>query len=326
MRQVDHPVLSVLRARARSGSAPGTRDDPHLVALVVEGGGMRGVVSAGMLAAIERLGLTPTFDLVVGSSAGAINGAGLLAGTAAAGPAMYCGPLASRRFINPARLLVGRPALDVRFVLAQATATLDGEAAERTLRDAAPLLCVAVDVDTAEPVTFAGMRTREELWDALLATTRMPWVGGGPMTVGGRRFVDGALAASIPIGAALEGGATHVLVLQTRPHGVPRSTGSRVADVLIERHLRALNPALVKLWRDRIPTYERLVADIARWSVQPGPEPPYVLGLRPPAGTPVVGQLERRAPLLAAAAASAERLVEDVLGAGVAGLAAEAAG
>ena len=49
---------------------PGARDDPHRVALVLEGGGMRGVVSAGMAAALERLDLTRCLDLVVGASAG----------------------------------------------------------------------------------------------------------------------------------------------------------------------------------------------------------------------------------------------------------------
>jgi hypothetical protein len=38
-----------------------------------------------------------------------------------------------------------------------------------------------------------------------------------------------------------------------------------------------------------------------------------VLGLRPPAGTPVVGQIERRSAVLAAAARDAERLVEQTL-------------
>ena len=78
-----HPVLEVLRARADSGSAPGARDDPHRVALVIEGGGMRGVVSAAMTSAISRLGLTDCFDLVVGASAGALNGSALLGGVAA---------------------------------------------------------------------------------------------------------------------------------------------------------------------------------------------------------------------------------------------------
>ena len=42
--------------RIRVG-ARGARD-PHRVALVLEGGGMRGVVSAGMVAALEKLGMT----------------------------------------------------------------------------------------------------------------------------------------------------------------------------------------------------------------------------------------------------------------------------
>jgi hypothetical protein len=123
-----------------------------------------------------------------------------------------------------------------------------------------------------------------------------------------------ALACPIPVYTALAAGATHVLVLQTRPYGVPRSTGSRVAERLIERHLRRLNPALVRLWRDRAGSYEELVADIARRSAAPDGRPPYVLGLRPPAGTPVIGQLERRPEALASAAAGGERLVEQALG------------
>jgi predicted patatin/cPLA2 family phospholipase len=283
---------------------------------VLEGGGMRGVVSAGMTAAIERLGMSGCFDLIVGSSAGALNGAALLGGVAQAGAATYCGPLASRSFINPARLLIGRPALDVRFVLEQASPGLDADRHERAISSPVALHCVAVDVDSAEPVTFSGMRTKEELWEVLLATTRMPWVGGQPVSIGGRRFLDGALAASIPLSAALQAGASHVLVLQTRPYGVPRATGSRVADRIIERHLRRLNPALVQLWRDRAPSYELLVDEIARQSASPGPDLPHVLGLRPPRGTPVVGQLERRPDVLTYAAAAAERLVEEALGDG----------
>ena len=53
----DHPVARLLRERVDSGSVPGARQDPHRVALALEGGGMRGVVSAGMVAALERLGL-----------------------------------------------------------------------------------------------------------------------------------------------------------------------------------------------------------------------------------------------------------------------------
>ena len=48
-----HPVLEVLKSRVQSGSLPGKRKDKHKVALVIEGGGMRGIISAGMCAALK---------------------------------------------------------------------------------------------------------------------------------------------------------------------------------------------------------------------------------------------------------------------------------
>ena len=80
----------------------------------------------------------------------------------------------------------------------------------------APLYCVA---STSRPRAgdLHGHGDRGGAVGVLLATTRMPWIGGPPVTIAGRRYVDGALAAAIPLAAALEAGATHVLVLQTRP-------------------------------------------------------------------------------------------------------------
>ena len=311
---LSHPVSEVLLERAASDSAPGARRDRHRVALVLEGGGMRGVVSAGMAAALERLGLTGSFDLVVGASAGAINGGALIAGVAGGCAAAYHGPFASRSFVNPARAIWGRPVMDVAYALAYDSSSLDAGRHERALASPIELHCVAVDVETAAAVDLYGMRTKRELWDALLASSRMPLAGGAPVELDGRRYVDGGLASPIPVGEALAAGATHVLALQTRPYGVPRKSASRIADRFIERHLRQLNPALVTLYRERVACYEQTVDDISRRSLDAGAGPPHVLGLRPPAGTPVVGQLERRPAILAAAAADAERLVEQALG------------
>ena len=252
---LSHPVADVLRERAQGGSTPGARRDPHRVALVLEGGGMRGVISAGMAAALERLGLTASFDLVVGSSAGAINGGALIAGVARGCAAAYHGPFASRTFVNPMRLFWGRPVLSVDYVLGYDSADLDADRHDRAVASPIALHCVAVDVATAAAVDLTGMRSKRELWDALLASSRMPWAGGAPIELGGRRYVDGGLAAPIPVNEAVAAGATHVLALQTRPYGVPRKSASRLADRFIERHLRQLNPALVTLYRDRVAHY-----------------------------------------------------------------------
>ena len=73
-----HEVLRALTSRERGGSQPGARADGLRVALAIEGGGMRGAISAGMAFALHELGLLPAFDAVYGASAGAITGAWLL--------------------------------------------------------------------------------------------------------------------------------------------------------------------------------------------------------------------------------------------------------
>src|SRR5215203_2417194 len=148
---MEHPVAQVLGERVRSGSGPGEHGDGHRVAVVLEGGGMRGVVSVAMAGALERLRMTPSFDLVVGSSAGAINGAALLAGAAGDATAAYCGPLASRSFVNPLRLLRGKPVIDVNDVLEHVART-DADGYERVTRNPAALHCIATDVASARPV------------------------------------------------------------------------------------------------------------------------------------------------------------------------------
>jgi len=70
-----HQVVQLLADRFQENSQPGARNDPYTLALCMEGGGMRGAVSAGMAAAIAALGLTDCFDKVYGSSAGSVIGA-----------------------------------------------------------------------------------------------------------------------------------------------------------------------------------------------------------------------------------------------------------
>ncbi len=49
--------MDVVQARLRDGSKPGKRRDSHKVGLVVEGGGMRGVVTGAALQAMHDLGM-----------------------------------------------------------------------------------------------------------------------------------------------------------------------------------------------------------------------------------------------------------------------------
>jgi predicted patatin/cPLA2 family phospholipase len=95
-----HPVAQLMLERQRQHSKPLKRKDGRTIALVIEGGGMRGVISGGMVAALEQLGLLDIFDVVYGSSAGAIAGAYFLAGQARYGTTIFYERLNNSRFIN----------------------------------------------------------------------------------------------------------------------------------------------------------------------------------------------------------------------------------
>lgn len=300
-----HPVAALLSVRA----AAGTRADGGRLALVVEGGGMRGVVSAAMTGAIEDLGLTGCFDLVAGTSAGALNGAALLAGVANGCTSEYAEGFAGREFINPARLLLGRPAVNVEFALDYNSAALDADRHARALASDVALHCVATDVATASPAALTGLSTLDELRAALLATSRLPWVGGHPVEFRGRRFLDGGLTEPVPVPTALAAGATHVLVLLTRALGVLPPSGG-FADRIVERRLRALNPELVTAYRTRDAKVQRMLRSLTEVGES---GPPYVMVVAPDRAAPEPSRLERDRGVLRAAAEQAHRRTVELL-------------
>jgi predicted patatin/cPLA2 family phospholipase len=143
-----HPVLQLIGERlAAEPDAGGRRSDGCSLALV-EGGAMRGVVSSAMTDVVEELGMLPAIDLVVGTSAGALNAAALLAGVARGCTEEYAEGFATRDFINPARLLLGRPAVDVDYVLDFHSDRLDADRHGRTL--SSPISASAGDVGSTE--------------------------------------------------------------------------------------------------------------------------------------------------------------------------------
>jgi predicted patatin/cPLA2 family phospholipase len=310
-----HPVVQTLLRRRHEGSRPGARTDERRVALVIEGGAMRGVVSAGMASALEQLGLRDAFDEVHGASAGAFNGAFFMAGQAAYMTSLYWRGFGDPRFVSLRRALRGEgPAFDMDYVVDGIWARGRPLRMDVLLESAAELHCTATDADTAEIVDLAGLRSAEEVRCALRASARLPWLAGQPVVFRGRRLLDATLAEAIPVQAALTS-ATDVLVLQTRPEGVEHSGLSGPVGLLTDRYLRTINPGLVHLRRTRSERYDKLSAWLGRRAVEsaalagapaapagesaiPAAPPhegqPAICVIRPPAETTVISQLEYR--------------------------------
>jgi predicted patatin/cPLA2 family phospholipase len=295
-----HPVVELIRRRRAEGSRPGERSDGRRVALVIEGGGMRGVVSAGMTAALEQLGLRDAFDEVHGASAGAFNAAFLLAGQAAYLTALYVHGFGDPRFVSVRRALRGGPAFDMDYVINDVWMRQRPLRFDAVLASGIELHCTATDAERAEIVDLAALRDGPEIRGALRASARLPWLAGPPVEFRGRTLLDATLAEAIPVRAALAA-ATDVLVLQTRPHGVPHAPLSGIVARLTDRYLQAINPALVTLRQTRSRRYDELSAWLAKHAADPAARPT-VCVIRPPTGALLIGQLEHRSlPLQTAA-------------------------
>ncbi len=296
----EHPVAQLIRRRRREGSRPGERDDGRRLALAIEGGGMRGVVSAGMTAAIEHLGMRDCFDEIHGASAGAFNAAFLLAGQAAYLTALYLHGFGDPRFVSFRRALRNGPALELDYVIDDVWTRQRPLRFDAILASGIALHCTATDADRAEVVNLGDLSSDEEIRCALRASARLPWLAGPPVEFRGRRLLDATLAEAIPVRSAMES-ATDVLVLQTRPYGVHHTPLSGLAARLTDRYLLGINPALVELRRTRSQRYDELSTTLSALAADDSASPA-VCVIRPPAGALLIGQLEHRSAALQVAA------------------------
>jgi predicted acylesterase/phospholipase RssA len=312
-----HEVLRVLGERARAGSLPGSRDDGLRVALAIEGGGMRGTISAGMALALDELGLVSAFDAVYGASAGAITGAWLL--SRPQGLRGWTEPAYARAFIRRSALLRGRPVADIRALieeLYQTTFPMDFDAVLASPVEFHPLATDAATGQSTDLRPLCG--SPAELRLALRASAALPLLAGPPVQLDGRRFYDAGLSESVPYRTALAQGATHVLVLRSRRDAAaspaaaagPDARGpARSARVIARTALRRETPALraAFLGRDaRLADDDRRLSD--HQSAPPGAPvipasgaPAAVFSIRPLAGSPAVSRLATDGRLLQAA-------------------------
>jgi predicted patatin/cPLA2 family phospholipase len=252
-----------------------------------------------MAAAIEQLGLTDAFDEVHGASAGAFNGAFLLAGQATYLAALYPHGFGDPRFVSFRRAVAGRPLFDLDYVIGEVWRHQRPLRTDLIEASAIELHCTATDVDRAEIVDLTELSDGEDIRGAMRASARLPWLAGPPVRFRGRRLLDATLAEAIPVHVARRT-ATDLLVLQTRPHGVHHTPLSSGIARLTDRYLEKLNPALVALRRSRSERYDLLSEELAR-QAQAADAEPAVCVIRPPAETPMIGQMENRLAALSAA-------------------------
>ncbi len=112
-----HPVAQVLCQRRNEGSLPGARTDGYRVGLAIEGGGMRGIVSAAMINALVDCKLLHSFDAFYAFSAGALNCAYFLSGLSWYALSVYYDAGVNQAFFNIRRALKHQPVMSINYII-----------------------------------------------------------------------------------------------------------------------------------------------------------------------------------------------------------------
>jgi predicted patatin/cPLA2 family phospholipase len=301
---VPHPVVEALRDRPA-----GAR-----IALVVEGGGMRGAVSGGMALGLDELGLAGAFDAAYGSSAGTLNAMWLVSGRVRDGIPTWTDPRLVEELISRRRVLRGRPVVDVGRLVDERYEQLSPGLFQAVLASSTELHPIATDVATGEAVDLhRHIVDSGSLRLALRASATLPILAGPPVAVDGRRLLDAGLSAAIPFRAAIADGATHVLVLRSRRLGEAVTPPGRVNAALTASALRRLGPAVATAFLTRVERESEDEELLARHDADPTTTPS-ILSVRPPPDAPVPGRLERDIGVVRAGLEAGRRAAHAVLG------------
>ncbi|MCB1772509.1 MAG: patatin-like phospholipase family protein [Gammaproteobacteria bacterium] len=213
-----------------------------VIAVCLGSGGRHGYAHIGVIRALQRRGFVP--DLIVGTSAGSIAGALWAAGhdaDAIERVADLSGQFSRNRFRLP---VLGIGTLDgLRELVDRHIGSRDMESLP--IRFAAQ----ATDLDTGAPVILAS----GPVGRAVVASASVP-LRYEPVLIDGRRLVDGALSAPVPVDAARSLGADVVIAFDVayRPYEEPVDGFSDVAfqtyhimvNRLIEEQIRRADIAI----------------------------------------------------------------------------------
>jgi predicted patatin/cPLA2 family phospholipase len=209
-------AIAHIQERAAARRQDPQARDRRKIALVVEGGSMRGVLSGGGMVALGHLGFSDLFDEVYATSAGVMNASYMLARQAELGITAYYESLMDRRFWSPRRFW---KMLDVDYVFRDVVTRQKPLDTAAVLRSPSRLLVAAIDVHAGKGILLDTRATNSPLLDVLKAATAMPIMYNRTVAINGLACVDGGLAIPFPLKEAIERGCTDVLVLLTRPPG-----------------------------------------------------------------------------------------------------------
>ncbi len=206
-------------------------------ALIAEGGGQKGIFTAGVLDSWLELGFNP-FSLMIGSSAGAQNLSSFLSGQQGFAQRSIMQLTRDKQFFNPGRAFLGGNTVDLDWYFHKTTQNeyrLDVDKGVQALADR-EFLITSTRISDIQPSFFSP---NQDNWLQLLkASSALPFLYRNGVEIDGEHYLDGGLAAPLPIEEAYHRGARRIVVIRTAPSDTEFATPwvHRLSDWLEQHH------------------------------------------------------------------------------------------
>jgi len=189
---------------------------PGQMALVCEGGGQRGIFTAGVLDEFMRAQFNP-FDLYLGTSAGAQNLSAYVCHQPGYARKVIMRYTTSREFFDPLRFVRGGNLIDLDWLL-EATASqmpLAMDTASRLFDTGKAFWMCACRGDDYSASYFSPQK--ENWLDILRASSAIPGFYRTGAALDGIAYLDGGVSDAIPVQEAARRGAQTIVVIRTVP-------------------------------------------------------------------------------------------------------------
>lgn len=225
--------------------------------LVLEGGGMRGLFSAGVMDVMMETGIR--FDGIIGVSAGAAFGVNYKSGQV--GRALrynvdYC---QDKRYCGIGSLLKTGNLFNTEFCYDEVPLKLDVFDFDAFERDPTAFYITCTDVESGKPVYHEYRGRGDHGFDWIRASASLPVVSQ-MVEIDGLKLLDGGIADSIPVAYFERIGYTQNVVILTQPQGYQKEKNQLLPLIRVKyRHY----PNLVKALETRHLMYNAELALIA---------------------------------------------------------------
>lgn len=216
------------------------------IGLVLEGGGMRGVYTAGVLDALINENYCA--DYLIGVSAGCTNGASYISWQKERGMRTNINYIDDKRYLSFSSYLKTGSLFGMDFLFYDIPERLDPFDYESCFASKCDYRVGVTNIETGKEEYYGKEALKKENRNIVLrASVSLP-VASPIVTIDGKKYLDGGIGDPIPIKKAYADGCEKVIVVLTRDRGYRKkaSKGKWLFGLVYKKY-----PKLVKLLAER---------------------------------------------------------------------------